>query len=149
MDPDGQFKIRIRTYDDADYEEVAQLWRNVKLTFPDGTIESLEDMRIVRERNPTTVLVAELGGHVVGTIIGTFDGRRGFISRLGVDPTKQHHGIGSQLFTEIVKRFKALGIKRAAGFVTKKNQSVLEFYKKFGAKPMDDTIPVSLNLRDT
>ncbi len=141
-------QARIRTYEDSDYEAVARLWRSVKLTRQDGTVESIEELRIVKERNPSTVLVAEVDSHVVGTILGTFDGRRGFISRLGIDPTLQHHGLGSMLFKEVINRFKALGISRVIGFVTRENQGVLAFYKKFGAEVMDDAIPVRLKLGD-
>jgi ribosomal protein S18 acetylase RimI-like enzyme len=102
----------------------------------------------VKARNPSTVLVAEVEGRLAGTIVGTFDGRKGFISRLGVDPAMHHQGIGSKVFMELLARFKALGIFRVMGFVTKKNQGVLDFYKKFGAEIMDDVILVSLKLGD-
>ncbi len=148
MTDKDRVRARIRAYEDSDYETVARLWRSVKLTHQDGTVESIDELRIVKERNPSTVLVAEVDGHVVGTILGTFDGRRGFISRLGIDPSMQHLGLGSMLFKEVIYRFKALGITRVIGFVTRENQGVLAFYKKFGAEIMDDAIPVRLKLGD-
>jgi ribosomal protein S18 acetylase RimI-like enzyme len=141
-----QVQARIRVYEDSDYEAVARLWRSVKLTRQDGTVESIEELRVVKERNPSTVLVAEVDGRVIGTVVGTFDGRRGFISRLGIDLAMQHHGLGSMLFKELINRFEGLGISRVVGFVSKENQGVLDFYKRFGAETMDDVIPVRLKL---
>ncbi len=143
-----QSRIRIRTYEDSDYEAVANLWHSVGLTRKDGTVESIEELRIVKARNPSTVLVVEVDDRVAGTIIGTFDGRRGLISRFGVDPAMQHHGLGSMLFKGLINQFKSLGIMRLIGFVKKENQRVLAFYEKFGAEVMEDVIPVRLLLGD-
>jgi ribosomal protein S18 acetylase RimI-like enzyme len=146
MNDKDEIRPRIRLFQDSDYDAVAALWRSVKLTRQDGTVESIDELRTIKERNPSTVLVAEVENRVVGTIVGTFDGRRGFISRLGIDPGIQHHGLGSMLFKELITRFRSLGVSRVIGFVTKENAGVLDFYKKFGAEIMEDVIPVRLKL---
>ena len=79
-------------------------------------------------------------------VLGTYDGRRGFIARAGVDLAFQHQGIASQLGKALIARFQAMGVDQIMGFVDQSNLQVLDFYALFGAKPRTDLIPIILSL---
>src|SRR5438094_1287521 len=63
------------------------------------------------------VLVAEAGGQLVGSIIGTFDGWRGNIYRLAVRPDHRRRGIARALVAEVEARLRRAGAKRITALV--------------------------------
>ena len=140
--------IRIREYLDTDYDMIVKLWTLIHLTRSNGTIESAEELHTTLQYNPTTFLVVELAGKIIGSVIGTYDGRRGYIAKAGLYPEFQRKGIGSKVGRELITRMKARGVKEIMGFVNKDNQKVLAFYQKFGIQIKEDIIPVELNLRN-
>ena len=69
--------ITIRTMVAQDYPDVYRLWKTIKgfgIRSVDDSQEGVE--RFIR-RNPSTSVVAEAGGEVVGAILCGHDGRRG------------------------------------------------------------------------
>jgi ribosomal protein S18 acetylase RimI-like enzyme len=77
---------------------------------------------------PRPALVAELGGKVVGFIMGYVSGWEfgipdtiGWIDTLGVDPEYQRRGIGRALFNSLIENFKHSG---------KEEKSVVEGMEK-------------------
>ena len=70
-----QFEIREMTIDD--FPEVHKLWMTIK-GFGIRTIDdSKEGVERFIKRNPTTSIVAEADGKIVGSILCGHDGRRG------------------------------------------------------------------------
>jgi ribosomal protein S18 acetylase RimI-like enzyme len=78
-----------------DIEEVLDLWRQAE-AIPSVT-DTADDLRRVVAESPAHVLVAEAGGRLVGSIIGTFDGWRGNIYRLAVHPEHRRQGVARAL----------------------------------------------------
>ena len=76
---------RIREMKAEDFEEVHKLW----MTIHGFGIRSIDDSREGVERflkrNPTTCIVAEDNGKIVGTILCGHDGRRGCFYHVCVD----------------------------------------------------------------
>ena len=87
--------IREMTIDD--YEEVYHLWKQIK----GFGIRSIDDSREAVERflmrNPTTSVVAEKDGKIVGSILCGHDGRRGCLYHVCVDEAYRRHGIGKAM----------------------------------------------------
>ena len=80
---------------------------------------------------PRPALVAEIGGKVVGFILGFVSGWEfgvpdsvGWIDTIGVDPLFQRQGIGRLLFTELVKVFKSSGREKKP--ITKQSKPAIE-----------------------
>jgi ribosomal protein S18 acetylase RimI-like enzyme len=136
----------IREYCDSDYDSIVTLWKNLHLTRSDGTIESAAELHETLKYNPTTFIVVESGGKLIGSVIGTYDGRRGYIAKVGLDIQFQRKGIGKRVGAELIRRMQARGVKQMMGFVNKDNRNVLAFYEKFGIKINEDVIPVELDL---
>lgn len=137
----------IREYMDDDYLKLIQLWQLVDLTRLETT-DSREEVIKWKHFNPKTFLVALDGDNLVASIIGTFDGRRGYVARFGVNPAYQHKGVGKKIAHELLSRFREMGVKKILGFVSETNKNILNFYSKFGAEVKQDIIPVGLNIDD-
>jgi len=79
-------------------------------------------------QQPGGVLIAEVEGQVVGTMICAWDGWRGNIYRLAVVPEHRRHGIARKLVEESAQRFRGMGVRRASLFVVSADQQALDFW---------------------
>src|SRR5262245_29049 len=102
MMTEAAVSLSIRACRLEDIQGVLELWRQAEAT--PGVTDTAEDLRRAVADSPAQVLVAEVGGRIVGSIIGTFDGWRGNIYRLAVHPDHRRRGVARALVTEAEKR---------------------------------------------
>ena len=77
-------------------------------------------------------LVAESEGTLVGTVIATHEGRKGWINRLAVDPGFRRQGIGSRLVREAEDRLKGLGVDVLACLIGEGNDASVRTFETLG-----------------
>lgn len=124
--------VGIREYRREDYESVLALWAGAGLPFkPEG-----RDRRKIIDsqvRKPNVIfLVAECGGRIIGTVLATHDGRKGWINRLAVDPGFRRRGIGSGLVREAETRLEALGMDVLACLIEEGNEASVRTFETLG-----------------
>lgn len=107
-------------------EAVLQLWRQAEAV-PTAT-DNVDDLRRAIDSG-AQVLVAEVDGRLVGSIIGTFDGWRGNIYRLAVHPQFRRRGIARALVVEVEKRLSQQGAKRVNALVRKDHSWAAGFWQ--------------------
>ena len=95
------------------------------------------------QRNPHLCLVGKLDKDVIAVVLGGYDGRRGYVHHLAVDPDYQNNGYGRMLMDELISRFKIMMVHKIHLFIEKYNLPVVEFYKKLGWEIRDDLIMMS------
>ena len=72
-------------------------------------MDSLDRFRLFLEKNPELSFVTEDGGKIIGTVLGSFDGRRGYLQKLVVDKNYRGRGIGKNLIDLAVKKLQDQG----------------------------------------
>lgn len=82
--------------------------------------------------DPELLLVAVDGSRVVGTVMGGYDGHRGWIYSLAVDENERHRGIGTEMIEEVVRRLMARGCLKVNLQVMPDNEGVVRFYQELG-----------------
>ena len=82
--------------------------------------------------DPELFLVAVDGSHLVGTVMGGYDGHRGWIYALAVDENERHRGIGTELMAEAERRLKGRGCLKVNLQVMPDNEGVVRFYQELG-----------------
>ena len=121
-----------------DYARALRLWETIEKGIHVGPSDAPNEINKKLERDPDLFLVAEAGGDLIGTVIGGYDGRRGFIYHLAVHASHRTHGVGSRLMDEVEARLRAKGCIRCYLFVTPDNAEAMQYYQKRGWQLMDN-----------
>jgi ribosomal protein S18 acetylase RimI-like enzyme len=129
--PDAQ-EVGIREMTPDDYQAVTGLWAEAGLPYRPLGRDRPERMRLEMERGTAVFLVAEAGDRLVGVVLGTHDGRRGWINRLAVAPGYRRRGIASSLVSEVERRVGELGIEIVAALIESENDASLGFFGAIG-----------------
>ena len=108
--------IRFRAASDSDVDRVLELWEAARTPYA-VTPDTPEAIGLLRRRDPEALLVAELDGRIVGAVIAAFDGWRGSLYRLAVDPDHRRAGIGAALIRAGENRLRDAGARRVSVLV--------------------------------
>ena len=108
--------VAIRVAGDNDLPAVLRLWQEAEVT-PPGPTDSLEGLTRLIHDPGGLLLVATIGGQIVGSVIGGWDGWRGSIYRLAVSPASRRRGIARELVAEISRALFAKGAERISALV--------------------------------
>ncbi|MDR3430452.1 MAG: GNAT family acetyltransferase [Rouxiella aceris] len=127
--------MEIRVFKQDDFEEVLTLWERCDLLRPWNDPE----MDIERKLNhdPELFLVAEVGGEVVGSVMGGYDGHRGSAYYLGVHPDYRGRGIANALINRLEKKLIARGCPKIQLMVRAENDAVISMYEKLDYEVQD------------
>jgi ribosomal protein S18 acetylase RimI-like enzyme len=111
----------------ADVDGVLRLWLQAG-SEPTHTDDAPSLMALVGH-DGSSLLVAEEGGDVVGSVIAGWDGWRGSIYRLAVAPSHRRRGLGGQLVTAAESHLRAVGAVRLGAIVVETESEATEFWR--------------------
>jgi len=134
--PKAQVQLREFRFPE-DYSAARFLWENAGSGINVRRSDEPEEIQKKLQRDPDLFLVAETDGNLIGTVIGGFDGRRGLIYHLAVEPVFRKLGIGSLLMDEVEQRLKAKGCLKCYLMVTVENENAMRFYEGRNWERMD------------
>jgi len=75
-----------------------------------NSMDELPSFTVFLDKNPGLSFIAEEGGEIIGTVLGSFDGRRGYIQKLVVNKERRKEGIGKKLLEVVIKKLQELGV---------------------------------------
>jgi len=133
----------IKPYSLEHENAVIELWSKCNLTRPQNN-PNLDIERKLKVE-PELFLVGLMDNKVVAAVMGGYDGHRGWIYYLGVDPAYQRKGLGRQMMEAIEKKIRVMGCPKINLMIRKDNLGAVEFYKRIGYK-MDETIQMGKRL---
>ena len=84
--------MEIRAYKDADKNDVISLWNECGLVAPQN--DPVKDIARKLQADPDLFLVGCHRDCVVATVMGGYEGHRGWINYLAVKPSEQRRGYG-------------------------------------------------------
>jgi len=122
---------------DQDLEPVLNLWRNSAPRIRMSSSDDPKEIRKKLQRDADLFLVAVEDDHIIGAVMGGFDGRRGMIYHLAVDPSRRREGVGWDLMERIEDRLRGKGCLKYYLLVTKDNRDTIGFYESLGCEVMD------------
>ncbi|QSA97181.1 GNAT family acetyltransferase [Methylococcus sp. EFPC2] len=133
----------IRSYESADESAVIELWRRCELIRPWN--DPHKDIRRKLTTQAELFLVGVLYGEIVGTAMAGYDGHRGWVNYLAVDPEHRRAGIGRRLMRRAEENLTELGCPKLNLQVRTGNHEVLEFYRRLGYR-VDEVVSLGKRL---
>ncbi len=134
--------LEIREFRIEDYDRVMTLWAEGGLPLKPRGRDSREN--VVRQIGLPNVrfLVAEegKGGRVIGTVLATHDGRKGWINRLAVDAAARRKGIGARLVGAAESWLESQGMDILACLIEEDNAVSMAVFEKLGYKKHPEII---------
>jgi len=128
--------MKIRPYKTNDQAGLIALWHSTGVATPQN--DSLRDIQRKLDVDPDLLLVAESEGQVVGSIMGGYEGHRGWVNYLAVLPEFQRQGIASCLMAKVESALFERGCPKVNLQVRKTNSEAMNFYAALGY--LDDNV---------
>lgn len=122
--------MNIRPYESADQVAVIGLWHRCGLTRPWN--DPARDIERKVKVRPDLFLVALVEGRLVGSVMVGYDGHRGWINYLGVDPDCRRQGLGRALMQEAERLLRLENCPKMNLQVRSQNAEAVEFYRGIG-----------------
>jgi len=134
-------KMNIEKFKIEYYDEVVELWKKAGIGV--GSSDMIDEVTRVLNRNPDLFLIGKVQKKVIAVVIGAFDGRRGYVHHLAVDPDYQKMGFGKIIMEALIEQFRVKNIQKVHLFIQKSNKNVVEYYNNLGWEVRDDLIMMS------
>jgi ribosomal protein S18 acetylase RimI-like enzyme len=125
-------KIVLREYRPEEYDALIRLWEEAGLECKPAGRDRRDRIDQELTRRNAIFVIAESGGRMVGSLLGTHDGRKGWINRLAVTPEFRGLGVGRMLVEEVEKRLSEAGIEITACLIEQWNSESMEFFERLG-----------------
>jgi ribosomal protein S18 acetylase RimI-like enzyme len=122
----------IRSYQHSDKENIIKLWGDCDLIVSWNNPE--KDIARKLKVNPEWFLIGELNGQIVASCMVGYEGHRGWINYLAVDPKYQRKGIASKMMAEAENILRSTGCAKINLQVRETNPDVVKFYESIGYK---------------
>jgi len=139
--------ITLRPFEERDSAAVIALWDRAGLLRPwnDPQKDIARKLGEMATGGHSWFWVAEYEGAVIAAAMAGYDGHRGSVNYLGVDPDYRHSGVGRLIMAQIEADLIAAGCPKLNLLVRADNLDVQAFYEKLGYG-RDSTISLSKRL---
>ena len=122
--------MKIQPYSPKYEKEVIALWKRCNLVRPQNN--PARDISRKLKVNPELFLIGLIDGKVIATIMGGYEGHRGAVNYLAVDPSQQKKGLGREIMLALEKKLLEIGCPKINLMFRIDNAGVEKFYEKLG-----------------
>lgn len=122
--------LLIRPFQEGDEEEIVALWERCGLVVPWN--DPRRDIERKRGVDPELFLVGEAAGRIAATCMAGYEGHRGWINYLAVDPPLRRRGYGARLMAEAERLLGMRGCPKINLQVRANNRDTVAFYEAIG-----------------
>ncbi len=122
--------MQIRPFQTADETAVIALWDRCGLLRPWN--DPRKDIQRKLAVRPDLFLVGLIDGELMATAMAGYEGHRGWINYLAVDPSQQRQGLGRAIMDEAERLLRESGCPKINLQVRSTNIAVIDFYRSLG-----------------
>jgi len=120
----------VRQFKAQDTDQVIALWQECELTRPWNN--PLLDIERKQQQDDSLFLVGELDNQLIASVMGGYDGHRGWMYYLAVSPKHRRCGYARELISHLEQKLIALGCPKLNLQIRTDNIAVQEFYHEIG-----------------
>ncbi|UCE13358.1 MAG: GNAT family N-acetyltransferase [Candidatus Heimdallarchaeota archaeon] len=116
-----------------EYPKVLALWKSADLEWRDEGRDHPDRIEVQLEKGNIFFLGEVWKDELLGVVLVTHDGRKGWINRLAVHPKHRHKGIAQKLLTAAEEKlFQTEGIEVVSALIFEDNKPSLALFEKAG-----------------
>lgn len=123
--------MNIRPYRDDDERELLALWTQV-LGYAASHNNPSRSLHRKLNHDRDLLLVAVEEDRVIGTVMGGYDGHRGWLYSIAVDPGYRRRGVATALVRRMEQLLAGRGCPKINLQVMPSNPQAVEFYRSLG-----------------
>ncbi|MFV8816322.1 GNAT family acetyltransferase [Haliea sp. E17] len=135
--------MKIRPFEEPDRQGVIALWQECGLVVPQNDPD--RDIDRKQQVDPGLFLVGIVDRDIVASVMGGYEGHRGWINYLAVRPTHQRSGHGRSIMRAVERLLELRGCPKINLQVRATNTVVLRFYEALGYRP-DEVVSLGKRL---
>lgn len=135
--------MEIRAFRAEDEDAVVRLWQRCGLIRP-ANDPSKDIQRKLRVR-PELFLIGLIDGRPVASVMAGYEGHRGWLNYVAVDPGYRRRGLARLIVREAEQRLRDLGCPKINLQVRTSNESAIAFWKGAGYS-VDDVVSMGKRL---
>jgi len=142
-DPTAAPGVGLRAFREADREGLIRLWTVSELLRPWNDPNRDIDAKV--DQDPEGLLVLVERDRVIGSVMAGYDGHRGWVNYLAVDPDRRSRGFAEKLMTAAETHLSAQGCQKVNLQIRTANSGVVGFYRRLGYE-LDDVVSMGRHL---
>ena len=122
--------LLIRPFQTEDEDDLVALWKMCELTVPWNNPH--KDIARKLQVQPELFLVGILGNSLIATVMGGYEGHRGWINYLAVHQDFQGKGYGQEIMNSVETALREMGCPKINLQIRRESDKVTSFYQKLG-----------------
>ena len=122
--------LLIRPFQTEDEDALVALWKMCELTVPWNNPH--KDIARKLQVQPELFLVGILGNSLIATVMGGYEGHRGWINYLAVHPDFQGKKYGQEIMISVETLLREMGCPKINLQIRRGNDRIKSFYQKLG-----------------
>jgi ribosomal protein S18 acetylase RimI-like enzyme len=123
--------VTIRPCRPEDLAAVLELWAESGSPYA-STRDDVESVERLLERDPSSLMIAERAGRLIGTLIAAWDGWRGNMYRLAVAVEERRSGVGLALVRAGEEHLRECGARRVTALVGAEDKGAVALWRAAG-----------------
>ena len=122
--------IEIRSFRQEDEAPLIKLWEKCKLVMPWN--DPSKDISRKVQLDPEGLLLGWYDNSLIASVMAGYEGHRGWINYLAVDPKYRRKGLGKTMMKAAETYLEQFECPKINLQIRAKNHQVIEFYKSIG-----------------
>lgn len=124
----------------SDFDNAYALWEKIGGLSLAAPAKEKKEFEAILAHNPSSCFIIVENKQTIGTILGTFNGRRAWIYHLAIHPNWQKMGYGSALLQQVETALRTKNATKILLSIGISNLKTVPFYEKNGYHVINDAI---------
>jgi GNAT superfamily N-acetyltransferase len=115
-----------------DYDDILRIWSDAGLPYKHQGRDSRERVAAEIGRTDTAFFGWFEDGRMLAVGLATYDGRKGWINRVAVDPDRRGEGFGGEIIAACEQFLRECGAEVIGALIEEVNSPSVSLFQKYG-----------------